>query len=202
MHKSFVHSFIIILRTSTIASYIDKIKEISQKLAATGSPVDDEELVFHTLRGLPPIFNGLKTVVRAFGFKGTKLIFDEVVTLLNSEDVQLLQDSGPDLDMSTVLVTTPSHQMIQSDTASGNVHKSEMSTVPKQGTTANHMSYGYSQPMPAFNNFYPQVQQNLGNFRNFSKGRGGKGARYPREPCAICGSCYSLLLLQVFISNS
>ncbi|KAI8534884.1 hypothetical protein RHMOL_Rhmol10G0131600 [Rhododendron molle] len=39
-------------------------KEYAQKLVA-GSPVDEDDLIFHTLRGLPDVFNGLKTTIRA-----------------------------------------------------------------------------------------------------------------------------------------
>lgn len=167
-------------KVSTIEVYIDKIKEISQKHAATG----DDELVFHTLRGLPPVFNGLKTVVRAFSARGAKLSFDEVVALLNSEDVQLLQNSVTDLDKSTVLVTTqfnPSSQ--QSGSSTGDTTTVMQST----GGIVGHVQYGFGQPMPSFNNFYPQMQQFSGNFKNGQRGRGGEGSRYPREPCTICG---------------
>ncbi|KAH7850217.1 hypothetical protein Vadar_029386 [Vaccinium darrowii] len=170
-------------KVSTIEVYIDKIKEISQKLAATGSLVADDELVFHTLRGLPPLFNGLKTAVRAFSARGTKLSFDEIVALLNSEDDQLLQNSGTDLDKSTVLVTT------QSNPSSQQSGQSTGGNVGGQSTDGNvgHIQYGFGQPMPSFNNFYPQLQQFSGNFKNGPRGRGGKGSRYPKEPCTICG---------------
>lgn len=51
----------------TIEKYIDAIKEFAQKLAAIGSPVNDDDLVFHTLRGLPKEFNGFKTAIRTRG---------------------------------------------------------------------------------------------------------------------------------------
>ncbi|KAG5530931.1 hypothetical protein RHGRI_025767 [Rhododendron griersonianum] len=44
--------------------YIDTIKEYAQKLAAAGCPMAEDDLVFHTLRGLPKAFNGFKTAVR------------------------------------------------------------------------------------------------------------------------------------------
>lgn len=138
------------------------------------------------------MFNSLKTAERAFSTRGTKLSFDEVVTLLKSEDDQLLQESGSNLDKSTVLVTTHSNLTDQQSTASGSGNSSVVSSVPSQGSNMNHMQYSYNQPMnfgqpvPSFNNFYPQVQQYSGNFKN-SRGSGGKGSRHPRDPCAICG---------------
>lgn len=49
-----------ITKTSTIEKYVDTIKEYAQKLVAAGSPVDDEDLIFHTLRGLPPVLMVLR----------------------------------------------------------------------------------------------------------------------------------------------
>lgn len=115
--------------------------------------MDDDELVFHTLMRITSVFNGLKTAVRAFSTRGTKLSFDEVVALLNSEDVQLLQDSSTDLDKSTVLMTTPLNQ---------SVSHSGVPSIPSQGSSMNQVSYAYNQQMPSFNNYYPQVQQPAG----------------------------------------
>ncbi|KAH7866810.1 hypothetical protein Vadar_025321 [Vaccinium darrowii] len=137
--------------------------------------------------GLPPVFNGLKTAVRAVRTRGTKLSFEEVVTMLNSEDIQLLQDSSPDLEKSTVLVSTQPNQMSQPMVNTTNNSQMTSITGPPQGTSVNHMPYGStSQPMPAYNNYYPQVQSS-GNNRGFSRDRGNRGSRYPREPCGICG---------------
>lgn len=142
------------------------------------------------LRGLPPVFNGLKTAVRAVRTRGTKLSFEEVVTMLNSEDIQLLQDSSSDLEKSTVLISTQSNQVMQP-----NVHSRSGSQIigtgPNQGSSVpnvpmNNVSFGPVQPMPAYNNYYPQVQ-NSGNNRGFSRERGNRGSRYTREPCGICG---------------
>lgn len=80
-------------------SYIDTIKDYSQKLAAVGSPLDENDLIFHTLRGLPKTFNGFKIAVRT---RGDTIGFSELVTMLKGEDLQLLQES--EVDTTTVLV--------------------------------------------------------------------------------------------------
>lgn len=100
-------------KTSTIDSYIDKIKELAQQLAAAGSPLEDDELVFRALHGLPKAFNGLRTAVRVVCTRGHKVCFDELVTMMKSEDVQLLQDSPSDTEFqnSSVLVATHGSQM-------------------------------------------------------------------------------------------
>lgn len=99
-------------KTSSIDSYIDKIKELAQKLAAAGSPLEDDELVFRTLHGLPKAFNGLRTAVRAIRTRGHSISFDELITMLKSEDVQLIHESASDVEVqnSTVLVATHGHQ--------------------------------------------------------------------------------------------
>lgn len=82
-----------ITKTSTMEHYIDTIKEYAQKLAAAGSPVEDDDLIFHTLRGLPSVFNGFKTMIRALQQQGHGISFNAVVTMLHGEDAQLLQES-------------------------------------------------------------------------------------------------------------
>ncbi|XP_058208222.1 uncharacterized protein LOC131321235 [Rhododendron vialii] len=69
-------------KTSTIERYVDTIKEYAQKLAAAGSSIDDDDLIFHTIRDLPPVFNGLKTTVRALQTSGQNIIFNDVVNIL------------------------------------------------------------------------------------------------------------------------
>lgn len=76
-----------ITKTSTIEKYVDTIKEYAQKLAAAGNPVDDDDLIFHTLRGLPEVFNNCKTTVRGLQQGGHSLTFNEVVTMLYGEDI-------------------------------------------------------------------------------------------------------------------
>lgn len=98
-----------ITKTSTMEHYIDTIKEYAQKLAAAGSPVEDDDLIFHTLRGLPSIFNGFKTMIRALQQQGHGISFNAVVTMLHGEDAQLLQESPTVNDTGTVLVATQHH---------------------------------------------------------------------------------------------
>lgn len=50
-----------IKQTTTVEEYIDKIKDYAQKLEASGSPVSEDDLIFHTLRGLSRPFRGFKT---------------------------------------------------------------------------------------------------------------------------------------------
>ncbi|KAG5529812.1 hypothetical protein RHGRI_030253 [Rhododendron griersonianum] len=67
-------------KLTTMEAYIDTIKDYAQKLAAAGSPLDEDDLLFHTMRGLPKSFNGFKTAVRT---RGVTINFEELVTMLN-----------------------------------------------------------------------------------------------------------------------
>lgn len=105
--------------------------------------------------------------------------------MLNSEDIQLLQDSSLDVENSTVLVATfpnPSTQVGSGSTIST--------------TTASHptifgpnVSSGvsFNQSMPSSSQFLPQMPSFSPDFRGFPRGRGNRGYRFPRDPCGICG---------------
>lgn len=102
-----------VTKTSTMEKYIDTIKEYAQKLGVAGSPVNEDDLIFHTLRGLPKVFNGFKTAVRT---RGGTITFAELINMLNGEDLQLLQES--DTYISSVLVATHGNKSVQ-DTSTG-----------------------------------------------------------------------------------
>lgn len=89
--------------------YIDTIKEYAQKLAAAGFPMAEDDLVFHTLRGLPKAFNGFKTAVRTRW--GSPITIEELFNMLNGDDLQLIQESSTDNDISSVLVATQNWEL-------------------------------------------------------------------------------------------
>lgn len=103
-------------KTSTIDAYIDNIKEVAQKLAAAGSPIDDDELVFCALHGLPTVYNGLRTAVCAVRTRGHSVSFDELVVMMKSEDTQLSRESSETEVHNTVLVATHGTQPSSHDT--------------------------------------------------------------------------------------
>lgn len=69
--------------------YLDKIQEFAQKLEAAGNPLGDDDLIFHTLRGLKKGFKSFKTALRT---RGDTITFEELVMMLKSEDSQMLND--------------------------------------------------------------------------------------------------------------
>lgn len=106
-------------KISTIDAYIDNIKELAEQLTAAGSPVEDDELVFRALHGLPKGFNGLRTAFQAVRTKGHNVSFDELVTMMKSEDAQLSKDSMSNSEVSTssVLLATHGTQLATSSTS-------------------------------------------------------------------------------------
>lgn len=90
-------------KTGTMEQYLDFIKEIVQKLAASGSYVDDEELVFHTLNGLKTGFKSLKQTVRS---RPESFTFSSLTSLLMAEDLHMVSCS---------FASTCSHYRLQMD---------------------------------------------------------------------------------------
>lgn len=68
-------------------SYIDEIRSHAHKLEAVGHHVDDDDLVFYTLNGLPQEeFKQLRT---ASGARGGDVTFEELRTILNSKESRI-----------------------------------------------------------------------------------------------------------------
>lgn len=94
-------------KTGTMETYLNQIKAYAQQLGFVGHNVDDDDLVFYTLKGLPSEFRQLKTAVRTKG----DARFNERVTLLNAEDSEITH--GLDTEVSgvgSVLVATQKPQ--------------------------------------------------------------------------------------------
>lgn len=68
-------------KTDTIEKYIDDIKICAQKLIAVGYGIDDDDMVFHTINGLPEVeYGSLKQTLRTH----RDLQFHELVSYLKS----------------------------------------------------------------------------------------------------------------------
>lgn len=53
-------------------------------MAACGSPIDEKDLIFYALNGLPSEFDPIKSAGR---MRGGKLKFEELTSILESEDM-------------------------------------------------------------------------------------------------------------------
>ncbi|KAE9452097.1 hypothetical protein C3L33_16005, partial [Rhododendron williamsianum] len=184
-----------VTKTSTMEAYIDTIKGYAQRLAAAGCPMEDDDLVFHTLRGLKSkAFDGFKTAVR---LRGDDITFDELITRLNGEDMQMIKDD--EVVTTSVLVATHGNSSVPNSIPQGQLgsvqsvqqlHSSSTSipmlpVIPQVGG-ANH-NPNHFLPSYSSQQYMPQPQFYPSSSRNFYRGRGGRGPRFPRDPCEICG---------------
>ncbi|KAH7839271.1 hypothetical protein Vadar_002035 [Vaccinium darrowii] len=124
--------------------------------------------------GMPEAFNGLRTAVRAVKTRGYKISFDELVTMMKSEEVQLSKETS-DLDSQNIVLVA-SH---------GTQNQNHRDMVSVQ--TSQQVSSGYGSVDSG------NSQQNSGNTtqhyfptnnpRNNNRGRGGRSKFH----CDICG---------------
>lgn len=173
-------------QTSTMDVYIDSIKEFAQKLEVAGSPLGDDELIFHTLRGLARRFRGFRTAIRT---RGNTLTFEEVVTMLKGEDRDMMHDDESNLDGS-VLVATHTNPVVSGQNVGAASSSNILSVGQGQSSQKNaHLDQIQSQLASfqpfAQNQFYPSQHFSQNQFKG--RGRGSRGPKFPREPCAICG---------------
>lgn len=175
-----------ITKTGTMESYIDQIKDYANRLAAAGVPVTDDDLVFHTLNGLPEEeFRGFRTAIHT---RGGTFTFDELVTMLNAESI-----SGTKMStLESVFLATP--KSVPLDSA---VQTSVNMYTPSSLSTCTQVSPGASssavipslpqvtQPSQATQStqFVPYRSQDQRNFnRNRAYDNSGR-----RNGCQICG---------------
>lgn len=180
-------------------AYIDTIKGYAQRLAAAGCPMEDDDLVFHTLRGLKSkAFDGFKTAVR---LRGDDITFDELVTRLNGEDMQMIKDD--EVVTTSVLVATHGNSSVPNPISQGNLGSIQsvqqlpspsppipmLPMIPQVPMIPQASSANQNQFLPSYSSqqFMPQQPFYSTSSRNFYRGRGGRGPRFPRDPCEICG---------------
>ncbi|PKU83273.1 hypothetical protein MA16_Dca006674 [Dendrobium catenatum] len=77
-----------------MSQYLIAIKSLVDAVAAIGYPLDSEEVIFYTLNGLPPKYQAFKTAIRT---NLQPLSFDDLYTLLFSEEINLLQETTKEL---------------------------------------------------------------------------------------------------------
>lgn len=97
-------------------AYLDEIKEFAQKLEVVGSPIGEDELIFHTLRGLKTGFKGFKSAIRT---RGDNITFEELVTMLKGKAIEMMNEENEDTGVPNntyVLVATHSSSSTQSQT--------------------------------------------------------------------------------------
>ncbi|PKU59041.1 hypothetical protein MA16_Dca028164 [Dendrobium catenatum] len=86
-----------------MSQYLLAIESLVDAIAATGSPLDPEEVIFYTLNGLPPKYQSFKTTIRT---NLQPLSLDDLYTLLCSEELNFIQETNKDLQ--NLHLTNPS----------------------------------------------------------------------------------------------
>ncbi|PKU79283.1 Retrovirus-related Pol polyprotein from transposon TNT 1-94 [Dendrobium catenatum] len=78
------------MKNQSMPQYLLSVKSIVDAIAATGSPLDPEEVIFDTLNGLPVQYQSFKTSIRT---NLQPLSLDDLYTLLCSEELNLAQEN-------------------------------------------------------------------------------------------------------------
>lgn len=68
-----------VTKTGTMDSYIDEIRNCVQRLEAVGYHVEESDMVFCAIKGLPPAFKGIRSALNTI--RGD-ILFDELATIL------------------------------------------------------------------------------------------------------------------------
>ena len=72
--------------SDTVDVHLQKIKVVRDKLLTVGVIVDDEELLYIAIKGLPKEYNAFSSAIRT---RSTQFGFDELSTMLNVEEESL-----------------------------------------------------------------------------------------------------------------
>ncbi|PKU85216.1 Retrovirus-related Pol polyprotein from transposon TNT 1-94 [Dendrobium catenatum] len=79
------------MKNQTMSQYLLAVKSVVDAIAATGSPLDPEEVIFYTLNGLPAQYQSFKTSIRT---NLQPLSLDDLYTLLCSEEFNIAQETA------------------------------------------------------------------------------------------------------------
>ncbi|PKU80139.1 Retrovirus-related Pol polyprotein from transposon TNT 1-94 [Dendrobium catenatum] len=91
------------MKNQTMSQFLLTVKTKVDAIAATGSPLTSEEVIFYTLNGLPAQYQAFKTAIRT---NLQPISIDDLYTLLCSEEQNLAQEAIKDLQ--TLQISDPS----------------------------------------------------------------------------------------------
>ncbi|KAH7844680.1 hypothetical protein Vadar_030567 [Vaccinium darrowii] len=161
----------------------DRLRGYAQKLEAIGYHVDDDDLVFYALKGLPPEFKPVRSALIAKG----DVVFDELVTILKNEELQLERDEG--FGSTKVFLTTQSsaHEAARSGTQMMN-HPQVMRSGILGHVPQYHQAPMYQNSHDT-NAFFPAQTSGNINFGGSHRQKGGRGSygQNNKIECQICG---------------
>lgn len=160
--------------------YIDEIRGYDQKLQAIGYHIDDDDLVFYALRGLPEEYKPVRAALNAKG----DTMFHELATILKNEESQLLQDDS---------IAAPK-VFLTNQTYNGSIMPTSSSDQTMRNVSAPVVGNGLLGSIPQIYQFpMYQASQSSGPYypaqsnRNFSNGQSSRGGRGSKIECQICG---------------
>ncbi|KAJ8639269.1 hypothetical protein MRB53_015963 [Persea americana] len=81
--------------SSSMQDYLHQIQVLADQLATYGSPVGDEDLILHTLAGLPSLYHPFQTAIRTKS-RHDPVSLKELHTLLICEELSLTEDTTND----------------------------------------------------------------------------------------------------------
>ncbi|KAI0516629.1 hypothetical protein KFK09_009306 [Dendrobium nobile] len=74
------------MKELSMAQYLTQIKALVDNITASGGHIDVEDIILHTLNGLPSIYNPFKSTIRTFQ---QSISLDTLYSLLCSEEINL-----------------------------------------------------------------------------------------------------------------
>lgn len=81
--------------SASMQDYLHQIKVLADQLATCGSPVGDEDIILHTLAGLPSLYRPFQTAIRTRS-RHDPVSLEELHTLLICEELSLTEDTTID----------------------------------------------------------------------------------------------------------
>ncbi|KAF7144913.1 hypothetical protein RHSIM_Rhsim04G0020900 [Rhododendron simsii] len=126
-------------QTTSMDKHLDFVKELVQKLEASGSHMNESEVVFHTVNGLSEDYLSLKQTIRT-QCATTPLSFSAVSAMLMSEELCLAHTPDP---ASTVLLVQHHNVSMasSSSTPSSSVNHSITPPLPQPSTQQGGFQY-------------------------------------------------------------
>ncbi|KAI0520010.1 hypothetical protein KFK09_007475 [Dendrobium nobile] len=86
--KNTLHN--ISLKNMTMSQYLSEIKNLVDQIAASGSVVDNEDIILYIINGLPSSYQSFKTSIRTML---TPISLDNLYPLLLSEEINIISDA-------------------------------------------------------------------------------------------------------------
>lgn len=149
--------------TQSVTDYMSKIKSISDELTIIGSPLDDLDLVIHTLNGLGQDYKEISAAVRA---RESSISFEDLFDKLQEHERLLQRDDGS----SDSAVVTANYAQQSQNRRNGNNYRGN-----KNQASNNNFSRPQNQQL-----------QHAEQRNQFSSRSNYRDNRAPRVICQLC----------------